>query len=94
MTITSISAKLKVESGSDLLLAACVSLTRSGRQSFSRKDLTQEMRQASGYFKESYVSNLTKSFQTLVGSGKLLEVSKEVYALSANALQEAEVRLA
>jgi hypothetical protein len=93
MTITSISAKLKVESGSDLLLAACISLTRSGRQSFSRRDLTQEMRQASGYFKETYISNLTKSFQSLVSSGKILEVSKDVFALSATALQDAEARL-
>jgi hypothetical protein len=90
ITITTISSKLKVNSGSTLVLAACLSLHRSGKQNYSRKEITAEMKRASTYFKKTYLNNLSVSLKSLIDSGKLLEQTTNVYAIEAATLQGLE----
>jgi hypothetical protein len=90
ITVTTIASKLKVNSGSTLVLAACLSLHRSGKQNYSRKEITAEMKKASTYFKKTYLNNLTTSLKTLIDSGKLLEQTTNVYAIEATTLQGLE----
>jgi hypothetical protein len=87
----SIAARLSVESGTDLILAACANLTFVvGQDVFSRKQITDNMKTATAYFKASYVGNQTKYLQGLVRSGKLIERSAGTYSLSASARADLE----
>lgn len=88
MSINSISAKLNVKSGSDLIIAACAHLTLvQNRETFQRKDILNEMKKASNYFKISHRGNLTSLLKTLVTNHKLIERKTDTYAISANTLK-------
>ncbi len=94
MTTASIASKLGVNSGAQLVLAAAAHLRLvKGMDRFPRKQLTEQMRSASSFFKESYVSNLSKTIQTLMKDDKLNEPSSEVYALTHATEQELRSRL-
>lgn len=94
-TTGSIAAKLGAKSGTDLILAAAARLTLSlGLGSFSRSQITEEMKSASSYHKKTYVNNLTKYLNQLVKDGKLLETAKDTYALSASEKSSMEARIA
>jgi hypothetical protein len=83
-TVNTISAKLNVKSGSDLVLAASAHLDLvDGRQGFSRRDILMDMKTASNYYKETYGSNLSVYLKNLIKSQKLNEISSETYALQA-----------
>lgn len=92
-TTSTIAAKLKVSSGSELALAAALRLMQNST-SFSRDQLISEMRSATTYFKNSYISNLSKSIDTLIKGQKLMEISKNVYAVSAATLEDMRNKLA
>ena len=94
-TTGSLAAKLKAKSGSDLAMAAAAQLSLGqGKATFTRKELTTEMRSATGYFKENFVSNLTKILAGLVSGQKLNEVSANTYALNAPERERLEKALA
>lgn len=94
-TTGSIAAKLGAKSGTDLIMAAAARLTLSlGLGSFSRSQITEEMKSASAYHKKTYVNNLTKYLNQLVKDGKLLETAKDTYALSASEKSSLEARIA
>ncbi|MEA5477986.1 hypothetical protein VB774_10185 [Pseudanabaena galeata UHCC 0370] len=94
MTTNSIAAKMEVKTGTDLLLAACAHLCLvKGIELFERKNILAEMQTASNYYKESYGGNLSKSLSTLVKTNKLIERSKDKYALTAKTKQEMEANL-
>jgi|GEM_PF-2116375 hypothetical protein len=94
MTTNTIAAKLNVKTGSDLVLAACAHLCLvKGASTFERKNILAEMQTASNYYKQNHSSNLSKSLSTLVKDNKLIERSKDKYALSAQAKQELEATL-
>lgn len=94
-TTATLAGKLKVNSGPELILAACARLTMvRGEPQFKRKQILDEMRSASGYFKSSYSDNLSKYLKTLVKSGSLVEVSQGVYALNATKREQLEKQLA
>ncbi len=79
----------------DLVLAAALRLVRAGQPTFTRAQIVERMRQATGYFKKSYASgNSSKSIQVLITSGKLLEQGTDTYALSDATRTELEARLA
>lgn len=93
-TTSAISAKLQVKSGSELVMAAMARLTFVLSQDVSsRQKIIDEMKAASSYYRATYVSNLTKSIDMLVKTGKLNEPSKHNYALTAAAKAELESRL-
>lgn len=89
LSVNSVAAKLGVKTGPELILAACLSLANyKGQTTYSRKDITKEMRGASTYFKVTYVNNLTKSIDRLITDGKLLQNGEDAYSLSATTLEE------
>lgn len=94
-TTGTIAAKLQAKSGPDLALAAAahIQLVQS-RASFSRKELLEAMKSASGYYKDSDSSNLSKILERMIKAGDLLERSKDNYAISAVRLSALEASLA
>lgn len=94
LSTNSICAKLSCSSGPDLILAAAAHLTFVKQQEvFSRKQLLDEMKTASSYFKTSYRDNLSVNLKTLL-KVKLNEPSTGHFALTASARKELESRLA
>lgn len=84
-----------VNSGPELILAACAHLTLvKGKESFTRKEIIEEMNTAKSYLKRSYISNLSKSLTNLVKSGKISETGREIYSLTAQTRKEMEQLLA
>lgn len=94
LTTNSIAAKLQAKTGSDLVLAAALRLSRSGKIPFSRADITAKMKEATSYFKQTYINNLSTYIKQLLTAGKLLESAKDTYALSDAAIKELEARVA
>lgn len=94
-TTATIAARLKVDSGPDLLLAAAAQLTLvTQKERFSRQELLTEMQTASAYYRKSYSNNLTKYLTGAIADGKLQETATNVYALSATTRSEMEGKLA
>ena len=94
LSTNSICAKLTCSSGPDLILAAAAHLTFDRQQEvFSRKQLLNEMKSASNYFKTTYRAHLTESLKTLL-KDKLNEPSSGNFALTASARKELENKLA
>lgn len=90
----SIAAKLLVNSGSELVIAAAAHLTFVKKQEiFTRKELLKEMQTASSYYKSSYSANFSTTLSTLIKS-KFNEPSTGKYALTANAKSELRPKLA
>jgi len=94
LTTNSIAAKLKVKTGPELVQAAAMRLARMNKPTFTRTELIERMREASSYFKQTYINNLSKYIGTLVATSKLLESAKDTYALSDSARTELEAKLA
>lgn len=94
MTTNTIAAKLYVKSGSDLVLATCAHLCLvKGADMFERKNILAEMQTASNYYRQTYSKNLSKSLSSLVKDNKLIERSKDKYALTANTKKDMEAIL-
>ena len=90
-----IAARLEVKTGTDLVIAAAAHLMMVKRQDkLTRKEISDEMKLATTYYKSSMSSNLTKSLDTLVKAKRLNQVSKDVYALSASEMKTLESKLA
>ena len=85
MSSNSIAAKMGVNSGPDLILVACAHLTFvQGKDTFHRSDILNEMKTASNYYKQTHNKNLSQGLKSLVGNDKLIERTKDTFALSAN----------
>lgn len=83
-TTGSVAAKLKVNSGPELVIAAAARLTFAEKKDkFSRKDLLSSMKSASSYYRTTYSKNLSQYLSRLVKDGALLETAKDVYAIQA-----------
>jgi hypothetical protein len=95
MSTTTIATKLGVNSGPELALAAAVRLTMVlGKATFSRKEILDEMKSATGFYKGTYNNNLTSSLVRLTKEQKLNEQSKDIYALTPTTKKELETKLA
>ena len=93
-TTNTLASKLGCESGPALILAAATRLTLVlGKSSFTRKELLNEMKSASTYYKKSYASNLTQNLNTLIKSNKLNESAKDTYSLAAKTRAGLEKKL-
>jgi hypothetical protein len=94
-TTSTLAAKLGCSSGLDLIIVAATRLTFvAGLPTFSRQNILDEMKTASGYYKQSYGANLSNYLQSLVKSGKLLETAKDIYSLSDTEKKEVGTKLA
>jgi hypothetical protein len=94
MTIKTVATRLGVTSGADLLIAAAASLSIvKGSETFTRHDLTAEMKAAVGYYKTTFLNNLSSYLDRAVKSGTLIEVSKDTYALRDSERNNLEAKL-
>lgn len=94
LTTGSIAARLNVKTGPELILAAAARLSLSlGQENFSRSQLSNEMKSASAYYKQTYMKNLTGSLNRLLKEDKLFEISKDKYSISASTRSDMESRL-
>lgn len=94
-TTATLAAKLGGGSGPDLTMSAAARLTFVlGKEKFHRKDLLEEIKSASSYYKNTYMSNFSSLLNSLVKTGKLMEPSKDNYSLSADSLKSIEAQLA
>lgn len=83
-SVSTIAQQLDVKSGSDLIMAAALSLARSGKQNFSKKDLRACMRQATVYWKAAYASNFDTYVSRLVKKGRLNHTGGTNHSLPAD----------
>lgn len=94
-TTGSLAGTLGVKSGPDLIMAAAGRLTLAlGQGTFTRSQISSEIKSASAYYKKSYSNNLTKNLNQLVKAQKLMETAKDTYALSATEKSNMESRVA
>jgi hypothetical protein len=94
LTTNTIAGRLDAKSGADLALAACAHLHLvKAAETFHRKNILAEMRLADNYFRSSFANNLTSSLKSLVKDEKLIERTRDTYALDAKTLSQLETRL-
>jgi len=94
LTPKSIAAKLAAKSGTDLIMVACAHLSLvQGRDTFSRAEIGAAMKEAAGFYKESFSSNLSNYLSTLLKEDKLREQSKDRYAIEARTRESLKARL-
>ena len=95
LSTNSIAAKLPCSSGPDLILAAATHLTLvKGQDVFTRKQLLDEMKTASGYYKATYRDNLSSYLKTLLKADSLTESSPGRFSLGAKTRGDMRGRLA
>ena len=89
-----IAAKLGVKNGKHLVIAACTHLHfESNQESFTRAQILDEMKKATGYYQQNYSKNLSRYIQQLMKDGTIIESAKHTYALSASRLISLEQEL-
>lgn len=95
MSTGNIAAKLGCKSGSDLAIAACAHLTLVvGQEVFERKDILEDMKTATAYYEENHSKNLSTTLTSMVKGDKLVERSKNKFAMQASERQRIEAKLA
>ena len=94
LSTDTIATILQAKSGTDLIVAAAAHLHFSAaKQKFTRQELTAQMRSAPGYFKETYVNNLTTYLAALCKADRLRLVATDTYAISIKERKELEAKL-
>lgn len=84
LSTNTIAQNIGVKTGSELALAAIAKINLvKGQSAAARQEVLDEMREATTYFKDSYVSNLSAYLDTLVKSRRVNLVAKATYALAA-----------
>lgn len=85
ISTATLASLMSAKKGGDLLRAAAAHLSLvKGKATMSRSELLDEMRGASAYYKDSYASNLSNYFDTLVKGKQLNQQGKDTYAQSAS----------
>jgi hypothetical protein len=93
-TTENIAVKLGAKSGADLVLAAAARMVFVlGKNTFTRDELNDEIKTATGFYNTNHTKNLTGSLRSLVKDDKLNEVATGNYALSTNSKPEIEVKI-
>ncbi|MBL7846061.1 MAG: hypothetical protein JNL40_01235 [Cyclobacteriaceae bacterium] len=88
LSVINIASKLNCKSGPDLIIAAAAYIHFIEKKPiFSRDDLSQAMRKATGYFRDSYISNLTPNLASLEKANALTQASN-TYSLHINKVNE------
>jgi len=83
-SVSTIAQKLGVDNGPDLIIAAAMSLSGAGTDSFTKKQLRARIKEATGFYKASYATNFDKSVARLVKKGRLHHNGGDSYALPAS----------
>lgn len=83
LSVLNIAGKLACKSGSDLVIAATAYMHFvEKKNTFSRDDITTTMQKATGFYKDTFRSNLTSTLARLEANGTMTK-SGTLYALSA-----------
>lgn len=94
LSVGAIAQKLNADSGPELVVAASAYLTLvEGKDTFNRKELLKKMKDAPNHFKTTYTGNLTSYLTSAAGSGKIIERSSGVFALTAPTRKQLEAAL-
>lgn len=92
--VNSISDRLSVKSGPDLVIAAAAYLQIvEGKQSFTRRELLDAMKSATSYYNQNIGSNLSAALKTLCAS-RLNQLNNGTYALKSHELSALMVQIA
>jgi hypothetical protein len=95
LSTNTIAQKLGAKSGGDLVRAAAARLGIAlGKATFTRKELHDEMKTATSYYKKSMANNLDKYIKAVVDSGTLHLQADGLYSLSASGKTALEQKLA
>ena len=90
-----IATLIGARSGRDLILAAAAHLHFCQRKpTFTRHELTAEMRSAPSHFKGTFINNLSTYLTGLTRADRLRSSGNDTYALSNKERQELEAKLA
>ena len=90
-----IAAKLNTKTGSDLVLAAAAYLKfTQGLGNFTRQQILEAMKEATGYYKGSMSNNLTRYLGSLVKRGRLNALANGKYSISAPTEKELRANIA
>jgi len=88
LSIINIAGKLNCKSGSDLVIAAAAFLHFiENKTTFSRDDITQTMKKATGYYKNSHLANLTTILAGLEKNSTLTKTAT-AYSLQIDKVNE------
>ena len=94
-TTGTLAAELGGDTGPDLVMSAAARLTFVLRkEKFTRKEILDEMKSASSYYKTSYAGNLTATLNRLVKDKKLMAPATDTYSLSAGSKKSLGAKLA
>jgi hypothetical protein len=94
LSAKTIASKLGVKSGSELVMAACAHLSLVKKQAtFGRKAILDEMKGATGFYKSTYGSNLTKYIDSLLKSDDLTETGTDAYTISDKKAREIAAKI-
>lgn len=92
---STVASKLGCKTGKDLVLAAAIYLAMgSGKPTFTRSEILDNMKSATTYFKSTYTDNLTSYLNRLVKNNKLLHVSGNTFSLHQDVVTDMGSRLA
>ena len=90
-----IAAHLDANSGPELVICAMAQLELvQGKASSTRHEVTAEMKNATTYFKQTMVNNLSSSLSGLVKAKRINQIAKDTYALSAAERKQVEAKIA
>lgn len=88
LSVTNIAGKLNSKSGTDLILAAAAYLHFiENKGAFSRDEISQTMKKATGYYKNSHLANLTTNLASLEKSNALTKSSND-YSIHVDKVNE------
>lgn len=77
-----IASVLDDDSGSGLVLAAAARLQLVlGKERFSRQEISEEIKEATTFYRTSFTSNLSRYLETLVRARKLNMIAKDTYSI-------------
>jgi len=94
-TTATIAGRLGCKSAPELMIAAAAHLTLvENKPEFTRKDLLEQMKGASGYYKASMTNNFGNYANNRLKARELVEVRKGQYALSSEKLADLRKTLA
>lgn len=83
LSVSTIAVRIGVKSGLDLILAASLYLELTlGRTSYDRKEILEAMRQAGGFYRQTYNNNLTSYLNSIERDQKLVKQASNKYCLS------------
>lgn len=94
LSTTDFAVKAGAKSGTDLVMAAAAYLHHTrGMEEFRRSDILMEMKTAKAFFKASFGSNLSKSLDILIKSGRLQNPKADTFTLPYSELAKIETLL-